>query len=91
VAIQQLASAFLQATFGYWADRSGAGRWMAWMGVLLSGWGAAALGLVPGFPGLCLAMLATGVGSAVFQSRRVTGLGSAQTRWSRRAHASVGE
>ena len=66
VAIQQLASAFLQPTFGHWADRSGEGRWMAWSGVLLSGCGAAALGLVPGFPGLGLAMLATGVGSALY-------------------------
>jgi FSR family fosmidomycin resistance protein-like MFS transporter len=66
VAIQQLASAFLQPMFGHWADRSGEGRWMSWTGVLLSGCGAAALGVVPGFPGLGLAMLATGVGSALF-------------------------
>jgi len=66
VAIQQLASAALQPTFGHWADRSGEGRWMAWVGVLLSGCGAAALGVVPGFGGLGLAMLATGVGSALF-------------------------
>ncbi|HEY1295774.1 MAG TPA: MFS transporter [Chloroflexota bacterium] len=66
VAIQQLASAFLQPMFGHWADRSGGGRWMAWTGVLLSGCGAAALGLVPGFAGLGLAMLATGIGSALF-------------------------
>jgi MFS transporter, FSR family, fosmidomycin resistance protein len=66
VAIQQLASAFLQPMFGHWADRSGEGRWMAWLGVFLSGCGAAALGLVPGFPGLGLAMLATGIGSALF-------------------------
>jgi MFS transporter, FSR family, fosmidomycin resistance protein len=66
VAIQQLASAFLQPTFGHWADRSGGGRWMAWAGVLMSGLGAAALGLVPGFGGLGVAMLATGIGSALF-------------------------
>jgi MFS transporter, FSR family, fosmidomycin resistance protein len=66
VAIQQLASAFLQPMFGHWADRSGEGRWMAWVGVLLSGVGAAALGLVPGFGGLGVAMLATGIGSALF-------------------------
>jgi FSR family fosmidomycin resistance protein-like MFS transporter len=66
VAIQQLASAFLQPTFGHLADRSGEGRWMSWTGVALSGCGAAALGLVPGFPGLGLAMLATGVGSALY-------------------------
>jgi FSR family fosmidomycin resistance protein-like MFS transporter len=66
VAIQQLTSAFLQPTFGHLADRSGEGRWMAWLGVLLSGCGAAALGVVPGFAGLGLAMLATGFGSALF-------------------------
>ena len=66
VAIQQLASAVLQPMFGHWADRSGEGRWMAWAGVVLSGAGAAGLGLVPGFGGLGLAMLATGVGSALF-------------------------
>lgn len=66
VAIQQLASAFLQPAFGHWADRSGEGRWMAWLGVALSGCGAAALGLVPGFGGLGVAMLATGIGSALF-------------------------
>src|SRR5256714_3903593 len=66
VAIQQLASAVLQPLFGHWADRSGEGRWMAWLGVMLSGCGAAALGLVPGFAGLGLAMLATGIGSALF-------------------------
>lgn len=66
VAIQQLASAFLQPLFGHWADRSGEGRWMSWVGVLLSGVGAASLGLVPGFGGLGVAMLATGIGAALF-------------------------
>jgi FSR family fosmidomycin resistance protein-like MFS transporter len=66
VAIQQLASAFLQPLFGHWADRSGGGRWMSWLGVLLSGCGGAALGVVPGFAGLSVAMLATGIGSSLF-------------------------
>jgi FSR family fosmidomycin resistance protein-like MFS transporter len=66
VAIQQLAMAFLQPLFGHWADRSGEGRWMAWAGVLLSGCGAGAIGLVPGFAGLSLAMLATGIGASLF-------------------------
>jgi FSR family fosmidomycin resistance protein-like MFS transporter len=39
---------------------------MSWAGVLLSGLGAAALGVAPGFAGLGLAMLTTGVGSALF-------------------------
>jgi FSR family fosmidomycin resistance protein-like MFS transporter len=66
VAIQQIAMAFLQPLFGHWADRSGEGRWMAWAGVLLSGCGAAAIGVLPGFTGLSLAMLATGIGSSLF-------------------------
>jgi FSR family fosmidomycin resistance protein-like MFS transporter len=66
VAIQMLASSFLQPVFGHWADRSGGGRWMAWVGVMLSGLAAASLGYMPGIPGLGVAMLATGVGSALF-------------------------
>jgi MFS transporter, FSR family, fosmidomycin resistance protein len=66
VAVQLLASSFLQPLFGHWADQSGGGRWMCWTGVLLSGFGAAALGVVPGFAGLGLAMLASGVGAALF-------------------------
>jgi len=66
VAVNMLASSILQPVFGHWADQSGGGRWMAWSGVLLSGFGAAALGLVPGFAGMALAMLTTGVGAALF-------------------------
>jgi FSR family fosmidomycin resistance protein-like MFS transporter len=66
VAIQQLATAVLQPLIGHWADRSGEGRWMVWLGVLTSGCGAAAIGVVPGFAGLSLAMLAIGVGSSLF-------------------------
>jgi MFS transporter, FSR family, fosmidomycin resistance protein len=66
VAVNLLASSILQPVFGHWADQSGGGRWMAWSGVLLSGFGAAALGLVPGFGGLALAMLTTGIGAALF-------------------------
>jgi FSR family fosmidomycin resistance protein-like MFS transporter len=66
VAIQMLASSFLQPVFGHWADRSGGGRWMAWAGVMLSGLGAASLGYMPGIAGLCLAMLTTGIGAALF-------------------------
>jgi len=66
VAVNLLASSILQPIFGHRADQSGRGRWMAWTGVLLSGSGAAALGLVPGFAGMALAMLMTGVGSALF-------------------------
>ena len=66
VAVNMLASSILQPVFGHWADQSGAGRWMVWAGVLLSGAGAAALGVVPGFAGMGLAMLAAGVGAALF-------------------------
>ncbi len=66
VAVNMLASSILQPIFGHWADQSGGGRWMVWTGVLLSGFGAAALGIVPGFAGMALAMLAAGVGAALF-------------------------
>jgi FSR family fosmidomycin resistance protein-like MFS transporter len=66
VAVQLLASSFLQPIFGHWADRSGGGRWMSWTGVLLAGVGAAALGYAPGFAGLAVAMLTTGIGTALF-------------------------
>ena len=66
VAVNMLASSILQPVFGHWADQSGGGRWMVWTGVLLSGAGAAALGLVPGFAGMALAMLTTGIGAALF-------------------------
>ena len=36
MAIQQLASAFLQPMFGHWADRSGEGRWMMADGIELA-------------------------------------------------------
>jgi len=66
VAVQLLASSILQPVFGHWADQSGGGRWMSWTGVLLSGAGAAALGFAPGFAGLGVAMLITGIGTALF-------------------------
>jgi MFS transporter, FSR family, fosmidomycin resistance protein len=66
VAVQLIASSFLQPLFGHWADRSGGGRWMSWTGVMLSGLGAAALGFAPGFGGLALAMLISGIGAALF-------------------------
>jgi FSR family fosmidomycin resistance protein-like MFS transporter len=34
VAVNLIASSFLQPVFGHWADQSGGGRWMAWTGVL---------------------------------------------------------
>jgi FSR family fosmidomycin resistance protein-like MFS transporter len=64
--VQLLASSILQPIFGHWADQSGGGRWMSWAGVLLSGAGGAALGFAPGFAGLGVAMLITGVGTALF-------------------------
>ena len=66
VSLQLLASSVLQPIFGHRADRSGGGRWMSWAGVLLSGLGAAALGFAPGYAGLAVAMLVTGVGTALF-------------------------
>lgn len=66
VGLQLLAASILQPIFGHWADRSGGGRWMGWTGVLLSGLGAAALGSAPGFAGLGVAMLVTGIGTALF-------------------------
>jgi FSR family fosmidomycin resistance protein-like MFS transporter len=39
---------------------------MGWVGLLISGLGAAALGNAPGFAGLALAMLTTGIGTALF-------------------------
>src|SRR5437764_11664307 len=66
VGLQLLAASILQPIFGHWADRSGGGRWMSWTGVVLSGAGAAALGFAPGFGGLAVAMLITGVGTALF-------------------------
>jgi FSR family fosmidomycin resistance protein-like MFS transporter len=66
VSVQLLASSVLQPLFGHWADRSGGGRWMSWTGVLVAGCGAAALGYVPSFAGLAMAMLLSGVGTALF-------------------------
>src|SRR5437016_13584789 len=66
VSLQLLVSSFLQPLIGQWADQTGGGRWMSWTGVLLSGLGAATLGSAPGFVGLGLAMMTTGIGTALF-------------------------
>ncbi len=66
VGLQLLLSSFLQPIFGHWADTTGGGRWMSWTGVFLSGMGAATLGNAPGFAGLAVAMMTTGVGTALF-------------------------
>jgi FSR family fosmidomycin resistance protein-like MFS transporter len=66
VGLQLLVSSVLQPIFGQWADQTGGGRWMSWTGVILSGLGAAALGSAPGFAGLALAMMTTGLGAALF-------------------------
>jgi FSR family fosmidomycin resistance protein-like MFS transporter len=66
VGLQLLAASILQPVFGHWADRSGGGRWMGWTGLLLAALGATALGFLPGFPGLAIAMLVTGIGTALF-------------------------
>jgi FSR family fosmidomycin resistance protein-like MFS transporter len=66
VGLQLLAASILQPIFGHWADRSGGGRWMGWTGVAIAGLGAASIGSAPGFGGLAVAMLVTGVGTALF-------------------------
>jgi FSR family fosmidomycin resistance protein-like MFS transporter len=66
VGLQLLVASVLQPMFGHWADQTGGGRWMSWTGVILSGLGAAALGSAQGFGGLAIAMMATGVGTALF-------------------------
>src|SRR5207244_10727310 len=57
---------FVHRWCGRWAGQSGGGRWMSWTGIILSCFGAPALGVAPGFAGLGLAMLTTGIGSALF-------------------------
>lgn len=66
VAVQQFGASFAQPLIGHLADRGGGGRWMAWVGVAMAGLAAAALGVAPGLPTLALAMLANGIGTALF-------------------------
>src|SRR5437867_1028276 len=66
VTLYQASSSFTQPFFGHLADRGSATRWMAWTGVALSGLAAGALGLAPSFAVLALALLAGGLGTALY-------------------------
>ena len=66
VTVYQASSSFTQPFFGHLADRGGRTRWMAWTGVALSGIAAGALGLAPGLGWVALALLAGGLGTALY-------------------------
>jgi FSR family fosmidomycin resistance protein-like MFS transporter len=66
VTLYQASSSFTQPVFGHMSDRGGRTRWMAWTGVALSGVAAAALGLAPSLTAVALALLAGGLGTALY-------------------------
>jgi len=66
ITLYQASSSFTQPVFGYMADRGGRTRWMAWSGVALSGLAAAALGLAPSIAIVAVALLAGGLGTALY-------------------------
>ncbi|MDP9245039.1 MAG: MFS transporter [Chloroflexota bacterium] len=66
VTLHQASSSFTQPVFGHLSDRGGQTRWMAWTGVALSGVAAAALGLAPSIAIVALALLAGGLGTALY-------------------------
>lgn len=66
VTLYQASSSFTQPLFGHMADRGGNTRWMAWTGVALSGLAAAALGLAPNIAFVAIALLAGGLGTALY-------------------------
>ncbi len=66
VTIYQASSSFAQPLFGHIADRGTNTRWMAWTGVACSGLAAGSLGLAPSFGWVALALLAGGLGTALF-------------------------
>ncbi len=66
VTIYQASSSFAQPLFGHFADRGTNTRWMAWTGVACSGIAAGSLGLAPSFGWIALALLAGGLGTALF-------------------------
>jgi MFS transporter, FSR family, fosmidomycin resistance protein len=66
VTLYQASSSFTQPVFGHLADRGGRTRWMAWTGVGLSGLAAAALVLSPSLAAVAAALLAGGLGTALY-------------------------
>ena len=66
VTLYQASSSFTQPLFGHMSDRGGQTRWMAWTGVALSGLAAAALGLAPNLAAVAVALLAGGMGTALY-------------------------
>ena len=66
VTLYQASSSFTQPLLGHLSDRGGRTRWMAWTGVALSGLAAAALGLAPSLAVVIIALLAGGLGTALY-------------------------
>ena len=66
ITLYQASSSFTQPVFGHMSDRGGRTRWMAWVGVALSGIAAAALGLAPNIAIVAIALLAGGLGTALY-------------------------
>ena len=66
VTLYQASSSFTQPVFGHMSDRGGRTRWMAWTGVALSGCAAALLGLAPSLAAVAIALLAGGLGTALY-------------------------
>jgi FSR family fosmidomycin resistance protein-like MFS transporter len=66
VTLYQASSSFTQPLFGHMSDSGGRTRWMAWTGVALSGLAAAALGLAPNLAIVAIALLAGGLGTALY-------------------------
>lgn len=66
VTLYQASSSFTQPVFGHMSDRGRRTRWMAWTGVALSGTAAALLGLAPSLAAVAIALLAGGLGTALY-------------------------
>lgn len=66
ITLYQASSSFTQPVFGHMSDRGGRTRWMAWTGVALSGTAAALLGLAPSLGAVAIALLAGGLGTALY-------------------------
>ena len=66
VTLYQASSSFTQPIFGHMSDGGGRTRWMAWAGVALSGVAAALLGLAPNIAIVAIALLAGGLGTALY-------------------------